>query len=265
MRSRTERTDLINDSLGGKKAKGRIARTAWIILAITSVALVQGCATRSKKEMPEAMTENQGPIISHAAYQPPSPEEGSLWQENVSMLFTDAKARKIGDTVTIDIVEVTSSKMDANTTTGRTSSIDAGVENALGYLRALEERNNRLGKDSAGAQTSSLIKAGSTNSFSGKGSSDRSGSITASIGARVVEVLPNGNLVLFGRREMKVNNEVQFITASGVVRPEDIGSDNRVKSTYIADAHIEYIGRGVIAQEQKPGWGVRLIERIWPF
>lgn len=181
------------------------------------------------------------------------------------MLYTDAKGRKVGDTVTIDIVEVTSSKMDANTTTGRASSIDAGAETALGYLRALEESNGRLGKDADGTQTASLIRAATTNSFSGKGSSDRSGSITASIGARVVEVLPNGNLVLFGRREMKVNNEVQYITASGIVRPKDIDSDNRVKSTYIADAHIEYIGRGVIAQEQKPGWGMRLIEKVWPF
>jgi flagellar L-ring protein precursor FlgH len=243
----------------------RIARTAWIILAGISIVLVQGCAARSKKELDNSIAADQGAKISPVAYQAPLPEEGSLWRENVSMLYTDAKARQVGDTVTIDIVEVTSSKIDANTSTGRTSSIDAGVENALGYLRALEERNGRLGKDSAGAQTSSLIKAATTNSFSGKGSSDRSGSITASIGARVVEVLPNGNLVLFGRREMKVNNEVQFITASGIVRPDDIDSDNRVKSTYIADARIEYIGRGVITQEQKPGWGMRLIGKIWPF
>lgn len=181
------------------------------------------------------------------------------------MLYTDAKARQVGDTVTIDIVEVSSSKMDANTSTGRTSNIDAGVDSAFGYLRALEESNPRLGKDSAGAKTGTLLKAGTTNSFSGKGSSDRSGSITASIGARVVEVLPNGNLVLFGRREMKVNNEVQYIVASGIVRPEDIGSDNRVKSTYIADARIEYIGRGVIAAKQKPGWGTRVIDKVWPF
>lgn len=245
--------------------RGSVARTALVISAAIFIALFQGCSTASKKELAAMVEANQGPIITNTAYQPPSAEEGSLWRDNVSMIYTDAKARKVGDTVTIDIVEVTSSKMDANTTTGRTSSIDAGVENALGYLRALEESNPRLGKDPAGAKTSSQIKAASTNSFNGKGSSDRSGSITASIGARVVEVLPNGNLVLFGRREMKVNNDVQFITASGVVRPEDIDSDNRVKSTYIADARIEYIGRGVIAQKQKPGWGMRLVDMVWPF
>ncbi len=242
-----------------------IARTALIVLVVISIAIVQGCATGSKKELVSTVAADQGPVTPPEVYQTTMAEEGSLWRENVSMLFTDAKARQVGDTVTIDIVEVTSSKMDANTTTGRTSSVDAGVESALGYLRALEERNSRLGKDLEGAQTSSLIKAATTNSFSGKGSSDRSGSITASIGARVVQVLPNGNLVLFGRREMKVNNEIQYITATGVVRPEDIDSDNRVQSIYIADARIEYIGRGVIAQEQKPGWGMRLLGKIWPF
>jgi len=244
---------------------GKIARTALIILAGTAIVLVGGCSTASRKELAESIAANQGPIISETAYQPPPTEEGSLWQENLSMLYTDAKARQVGDTVTIDIVEVSSSKMDANTSAGRTSSIDAGVDSAFGYMRALEESNDRLGKDQAGAQTSTLLKADSSNSFSGQGSSDRSGSITASIGARVVEVLPNGNLVLFGRREMKVNNDVQFITASGVVRPEDIGSDNRVKSTYIADARIEYIGRGVIANKQKPGWGMRVMDKVWPF
>lgn len=243
----------------------RIARLVVIILVGTCVVFVQGCSTSSKKELTRIMEANQGPIISDISYQKPATEEGSLWQENVSMLFTDAKARQVGDTVTIDIVEVSSSKMDANTTTGRTSSINAGVDNVFGYMRALEENNPRLGKDSAGAQTGTLLKAGTTNSFSGNGSSGRSGSITASIGARVVEVLPNGNLVLFGRREMKVNNEVQYIVATGIVRPEDIGSDNRVKSTYIADARIEYIGRGVIAQKQKPGWGTRVIDKVWPF
>jgi flagellar L-ring protein precursor FlgH len=248
-----------------QEMRNRTARTAFIVMVVLSIAFMQGCAAGAKKELVQTIPANQGPAFSHAAYQSPAPEEGSLWQENVSMLYTDAKAKKIGDTVTIDIVEVSSSKMDANTTTGRTSSIDAGVETTLGYLRALEERNSRLGKDPAGASTSSLIKASNTNSFSGKGSSDRSGSITASIGARVVQVLPNGNLMLFGRREMKVNNEIQFITASGIVRPEDIDSDNRVKSTYIADARIEYIGRGVISEKQKPGWGMRLIDKVWPF
>jgi len=139
----------------------------------------------------------------------------------------------VGDVVTIDIVENTSSKMDANTTAGRTSSIDASVDNSLGYMRALQEANRRLGVDLDGTATNTLFKASLENAFEGEGTSDRSGQVTASIGARVTEVLPNGNLVIFGKRKMKVNNETQIITVSGIVRPMDIDTDNRIKSTYI--------------------------------
>ncbi len=112
---------------------------------------------------------------------------------------------------------------------------------------------------------SSLIASSMKNNYEGKGSSDRSGSITATIGARVTEVLPNGNIVIFGSREMKVNNEVQTIHVSGMIRPEDIGSDNRVKSTYLADANISYSGKGVLADKQRPGWGARVLDYAWPF
>jgi flagellar L-ring protein FlgH len=240
----------------------RIFQTMLIALLGTAI----GCVGSAKKQLAETVAANQGPILTNSEYQAPPAEEGSLWRKDVSRLYTDAKARHVGDTVTIDIVEVTSSKMAANTSSARTSSIDAGVDNALGYMKVLKDSNANLGKDDAtGVQANRLFKADMTNSFSGKGSSDRSGSITASIGARVAEVLPNGNLVLFGRREMKVNNDVQYIIVSGAVRPEDIGSDNRVQSTYIADARIEYLGRGAIADKQKAGWVTRLLDNVWPF
>jgi flagellar L-ring protein precursor FlgH len=81
----------------------------------------------------------------------------------------------------------------------------------------------------------------------------------------VTKVLPNGNLMLYGRREMKVNNEVQYIVVSGIVRPQDIDPSNRVKSTFVADARIEYYGEGVLADKQRPGWGTRVLDQVWPF
>ena len=104
-----------------------------------------------------------------------------------------------------------------------------------------------------------------SNNFSGAGTSDRSGQVTASIAARVTEVLPNGNLSVFGRRAMKVNNEVQYITVAGVVRPQDISATNRVQSTSLADSRIEYYGKGALADKQKPGWGTRIIDNLWPW
>jgi flagellar L-ring protein FlgH len=234
-------------------------------LAALLLAAFCGCAAPVATRNPPLA---QSPVVQAelpAAYRAPAPAEGSLWHGGGELLFADVKARTIGDTVTIDIIENTSSEIDANTKADRSSSIDASIESALGLMESLYAKNNYLGRDLQGNITGQLFKAQMGSEFEGKGSSDRSGRITASIGAQVTEVLPNGNLVLFGRREMKVNNEVQFIVVSGVARPEDVGSDNRVKSVYLADARIEYYGRGVLADKQKPGWGTRLLDHIWPF
>ena len=193
------------------------------------------------------------------------PQEGSLWSEDNNMLFTDNRARHVGDTVVVDIVENTTSSISANTTAKRDSSISAGIPHMLGYMRAAEALRPNLNRDKDGNLVDKLIEGSMTNDFTGEGASDRSGQITASIGARILEILPNGNLVLYGRREMRINNDSQFITVSGIVREKDITSDNRIQSTYLADAVIEYTGKGVLADKQKPGWGSRILDNIWPF
>jgi flagellar L-ring protein precursor FlgH len=148
--------------------------------------------------------------------------------------------------------------MDVNTETTRDSNVSAGIPNLFGVMKSMGSHNSRFDPEN-------MISANITNEFKGEATSDRSGMITASIGARVTEVLPNGNLVIFGKREMQVNNETQFIVVSGVVRPVDITPDNRVKSTYLADSRIEYNGQGVLAEKQKPGWGTRVLDHVWPF
>ena len=89
--------------------------------------------------------------------------------------------------------------------------------------------------------------------------------MNAYITAQVIHVLPNGNLVIQGSRQVQVNNENQFINISGVIRPEDISSNNIVLSTFIADATIELTGQGVISDNQRPGWLARILNWIWPF
>jgi len=185
------------------------------------------------------------------------PAEGSLWTAQNRFLLDDTKAAYIGDTVIVDIVENTSSEMEVNSEGGRTTSMSVGVPtfNAFGKV-------THLGGGSAGGN---LIDTSFENSTKGEATSDRSGQVTASIAARVTEVMPNGNLSIFGRRAMKVDNEVQYIMVSGVVRPGDIDSDNRVESTSLADSRIEYYGKGALADKQKPGWGTRIIDNIWPW
>lgn len=242
------------------------------IVRMSAVALwfligIAGCVGTSKNNVAgQGIEKNAFQISQRPVFSTPTPAEGSLWTDNGAFSFyMDLRARRVGDTVTVDIVENTSSSIDANTKVSRTSDIDAGVSQALGYMRALESMNKNLNKDSGGELNSTQFKASFENSFDGKGTSDRSGQVTASVGAIVTEVLPNGNLVIFGKRGMRVNNETQFITVSGIVRPEDIDRSNRIQSTFIAESRIEYIGQGVVADKQRPGWGTRLLDHIWPF
>lgn len=240
-------------------------KMALIFIGTMAAAGITGCASSPGPSPVSALAMDRPlspPIPVQVAL---SPAEGSLWSDTSSNLFVDPKAKRIGDTVTVDIVENTSSKLDANTSASRSSDIDVGVESLMGYMRVLEAKNPNLNRDSKGALNNTLIKANMANTFDGKGSSDRSGRVTASIGARVAEVLPNGNLVIVGHREMKVNRETQYIAVSGIVRPKDIDADNRVKSTYLADARIEYYGQGTLGDKQQPGWLSRALDRVWPF
>jgi len=185
------------------------------------------------------------------------PVEGSLWTAQNRFLLDDTKAAYVGDTVIVDIVENASSEMEVNSEGGRATNMSVGVPtlNAFGKVTHL----------GGGSDGGNLIDTSFESSTKGEAASDRSGQVTASIAARVTEVMPNGNLSIFGRRAMKVDNEVQYIMVSGIVRPEDIDSDNRVESTSLADSRIEYYGRGALADKQKPGWGTRIIDNIWPW
>jgi flagellar L-ring protein precursor FlgH len=244
----------------------RAVKTFFFKVMMGAAMLLAGCAGSSNlnhQAVTAAPPADQGP---DPAYVETSAAEGSLWTEaGGELLFVDVKARRVGDTITIDIVENTTSKLDANTTANRNSSIEAGVSQAMGYVRWLEERLDNFNRNSDGDLNNTQFAAKMSNKFKGEGTSDRSGTVKASIGARVTQVLPNGNLVLNGRREMKVNNEVQYILVSGIVRPQDVDPYNRVKSTFVADARIEYYGVGVLADKQRPGWGTRVLDHVWPF
>jgi flagellar L-ring protein precursor FlgH len=182
----------------------------------------------------------------------PAPSEGSLWPSNVSFsLFADLKARNIGDIVTINIVESASASKNATTSTARNSDIEASWSGVLSKLSG-----DWLGSDQ---------KAAFATSFDGKGETTRKSSLNAYITAQVVQVLPNGNLAIQGSRQVQVNNENQFINIQGVVRSEDISSNNIVLSTFIADAKIELSGRGVISDKQRVGWLTRILDWVWPF
>ncbi|MDR1360243.1 MAG: flagellar basal body L-ring protein FlgH, partial [Deltaproteobacteria bacterium] len=105
----------------------------------------------------------------------------------------------------------------------------------------------------------------STSELQSTGETKRENYVTATIGARVLQVLPGGLLQLEGAREVRVNEETQYMVVSGIVRAKDVASDNSVESTQLADSRIEYYGKGVLADKQKSGWLTRLLDNVWPF
>jgi flagellar L-ring protein precursor FlgH len=237
-------------------------------LIITAIFILAGCATGNgdrQKIDPKAQIESFQVIKAEIAEEQEREsvlvEEGSLYTSNAEMtsLFVNPKARRIGDIVTVKIVESSKATNQASTTTGRDSSIKAGIEH---FFNAENQVPNNL---KGLFQPSSMVAAGFESGFKGDGTTKRSGDLTAYISARVVDRMPNGNLVVMGTREVMVNNEKQQITISGIIRPIDISSNNEIESTYISDAQISYSGTGVLNDGQRPGWLSRALGKIWPF
>jgi flagellar L-ring protein precursor FlgH len=181
---------------------------------------------------------------------------GSLWHEGrpASMLFTDARALRINDLVVIKIEEVADARRSANTDIDRTSRSAADIEAFLGLLAKVN-----------GGSDSIKLGGSSSASFKGEGKTGRSEYLQATVPAVVRKVLPNGNLFVEGHRVILVNAEEQHFYISGVVRPIDIDQENSVKSSMVADAEIEFVGRGVLTDNQRQGWLSRFLGWLWPF
>jgi flagellar L-ring protein precursor FlgH len=173
-------------------------------------------------------------------------------------MFINAKARHVGDIVTIKIVETSSATNKAATDTDRNTSLAVG-------LNSFFNLEDRFSSSSKFFNPFAPVDSSYQGAFAGSGSTARSGALNAYITARIIQILPNGNLIIEGNREVRVNNENQVITLTGVVRPRDISAQNLIQSTYIADAKISYSGSGIVNDQQRPGWLTRILDNIWPF
>lgn len=233
-----------------------------ILVLVLSLSVLGGCGSSKKQVVSDASLKPLPKArISPSEQRPTGLEAGLFRERNYGGFFQDLRAFKVGDLVTVNIVETSKASKKASTKTERTSSIEAGIENLLGY----ETKFRKWGNLPRAFDNATMFKGSISNKFDGSGFTIRDESMTASITAMVVEVLPNGNLVIRGSREIRVNNETQFIVLSGIIRPVDISPDNTILSSYIANAKIEYTGRGPISDKQRPGWLARLIDFVWPF
>jgi flagellar L-ring protein precursor FlgH len=183
---------------------------------------------------------------------------GSLWKgaSTSNTLFHDQRAGFVGDIITIKIVEVSQASEKASTGTNRSNNMEAGISNLMGLETSMFPSSVTPAK---------MIGASTKNDFSGSGETTRTGSLSATITARIIDILPNGNLAVEGKRELYVNNEKKEILVQGIVRQKDVAYDNSIYSTQIADAKIIYTGIGVVGEKQSPGWLARIVDRVWPF
>lgn len=181
---------------------------------------------------------------------------GSLWQASSTGLAEDLKARRRGDIITVVISEQASASKQASTGTKRGTSMSAGMPNLLGLEKSPLKNWVDLDK---------LLNLSFDSKFDGSGTTSRQENLQATISAKVVEVIGNGNFLIEGRRNVKVNNEDQVIVLTGMVRSRDVSADNTISSALIADAKITYSGKGIISDRQKPGWLMNVLDAVWPF
>jgi flagellar L-ring protein precursor FlgH len=168
-------------------------------------------------------------------------------------LGTDPRARRANDLVTVRVVENIAASGTADSSTAKGSSAGIGVPNLFGVEKKLPES----------IDPGNLAKLSADTKFQGGGATTRTGVLTAVMTARVSEVLPNGDLVLEGAREIEINGDRQMVVLTGVVRPVDIAPNNTVLSTQIGQLSIRYFGNGLIRDNLKPGWLVRVLNKIF--
>ena len=172
-------------------------------------------------------------------------------------MFADKRARSIGDIITILVQENNTTSKENSTQTSKSSSVDASLDTVL-YSPAASGFLTKGGKMPA-------MKFGGTQSFDGGGKINNSEKLTARIAVRVVDVLPNGNMIIEGRRETTVSGEKQEAVLHGVVRSEDVAANNTVFSYNVADASIKFTGKGTISDNQRKGWLHKIWEKVTPF
>src|SRR5437773_3658936 len=235
---------------------------------LSLAALANGCASIDRLsqigEKPK-LTEIENPT-TQPGYKPvqmpmPKPEQASynansLWRNGSRAFFKDQRAARIGDLLTVTVNITDKANLSNETQRSRTSKEDSGITNFIGAQTITQANKILPGR---------ILTTDSTASSDGKGSVNRQEALQTNVAAVVTQVLPNGNLVVEGKQEIRVNFEVRELIVAGIVRPEDIQSDNTIDSTKIAQARIAYGGRGQITDFQQPRYGQQVTDILLPF
>ena len=243
-------------------------RVVWLL---GSLVVLSGCGTLSKLSevgRPPELSPISNPV-KDPNWRPvsmPMPraelaptQVNSLWRSGSRAFFKDQRAALVGDVLTV-LVNIADTANLANATgANRTGSEQAGLPNFLG----LEAQLPKL--IAKGLDVKNLVNSSSTNNNAGTGTIKRAETVTLRLAGEVTQVLPNGNLVVTARQEVRVNSELRELSVSGVVRPQDIASDNTVMHDRMAEARIAYGGRGTLTDLQQPRYGQQVLDVLLPF
>lgn len=185
----------------------------------------------------------------------------SLWPDQAQggYLFSDLRAFQPMDVITVIIDEDTRGKKKAETDAETKYDLLAAIENFFGVETKDWASNN------AGLDPTALIKARTDSKFEGKAEAERTGSLSAEMSAVIMEVFPNGLMRVEGTKIVSMDSEEEIMVITGLVRTRDINAKNQVESSRIANLRIDFYGKGLLAEQQRPGWGVRVFQWIWPF
>lgn len=230
-------------------------KTTHIIIAIITALALSGCVIQPPAQMDDPA---YAPVLAPTAA-PVATTNGSLFRGTNSLdLFADRKARNVGDILTVTLEETTVSQKTSNVSVDKDADIQIPeVAGAAGTL---------LGNGVSAAGLSLGTNLTSERAFSGAADADQSNKLQGTITVTVVDIWPNGALVIRGEKWLTLNRGEEFIRLSGVVRPEDVSTDNMVESNRIANARISYAGKGALADAQSMGWLSRFFNSAyWPF
>ena len=238
------------------------------VLASIAASLLGGCAAFDRirnigQQPPLSAVENPTarpgykPVqMPMPAAQPASYNPNSLWRNGSRAFFKDQRAHQVGDILTVKVNITDKANIANETKRSRDNKEDSGVDNFFGKSVLPITR---------AALPTRIFTADSNSSSDGKGSVDRQEALSTNVAGVVTQVLPNGNMVIEGRQEIRVNFEIRELIVAGVVRPEDIESDNTIDSAKIAQARIAYGGRGQITDVQQPRYGQQVLDVVLPF
>ncbi len=253
--------------------KTHYPRKQWLrVLCVGSLAFtLTACNLTSRlseigdgPELTTIQNPQAGPEYQPVSLPMPSPQiaeenPSSLWRAGARAFFKDHRAKEIGDMVTVRLDLSDSATLENKTDRDRTDSEAANITNLLGY----EADFAAILPDTV--TPTALGNFGNRHQTLGEGEIERSETISLTFAAIVTQILPNGSLVLMGRQEILVNSELRELMVTGVVRPEDIESDNTITHEKIAEMRVAYGGRGTLSQLQQPRWGTQLWDIFFPF